>query len=403
LLSLGVVNFSKDLVMVNKTALRLKKNIDKILTIWEERVNIELPAAIHQETYALRNSLPEYLLLMVDALSNGTDRTAVRKRSDKTDSRIGRKHGEERAGSKDYTIDQLISEYHILRQVLCDVLEEEVPLTDIEREVIICSIEQAVNDAATEFTDTIKGFKQKIAMTLTHDLRTPLTSIKISAELLLRKLKSDELYSRKLDVILNNMNRLDVMITDLLNVSRLEAGESMPVEFNLCDLDLIVRQTIDELSLSFSDSFNVQSHGKCQGYWDEGGLRRVIENLVTNAIKYGDETKGVTVSLVQDKNSVELSVQNFGEPIRPENIDNLFEQYRRLKASADKPGWGIGLSMVKGMVEAHNGSISVKSSNEKGTTFMVKLPKYSRIESFAGVITSKKIVQEQVPQIHKGH
>jgi hypothetical protein len=92
---------------------------------------------------ALRNFLPEYflLLLLVDALSTNIDLTAARMNWDKKNStRVGKKHGEDRAGSRLYTMDQLIIEYHILREVLCDFFEEEEPLTEIELEVIVCSI-----------------------------------------------------------------------------------------------------------------------------------------------------------------------------------------------------------------------------------------------------------------------
>ena len=185
--------------MPNKTAERLQRNIDKILGVWEKRVNEEVPASHHQETVALRDSLPEYLSQLVDALSTTIDRTTARKRKDKVDSsRIGKKHGEDRAGSRNYTMDQLITEYHILRQVLCDVMEEEAPLSVLEREVIVCSIEQAVNDAASEYSEVMKKVKERISNTLAHDLRNPLTSTKISAALVLRKLSPDDLLRKKI-------------------------------------------------------------------------------------------------------------------------------------------------------------------------------------------------------------
>jgi len=390
--------------MANQTANRLKKNIDRILSIWEERVNKEIAAAHHQQTIALRDSLPIYLLQLADALSNTIDRTSARKRSDKKDStRIGKRHGEDRAGSRNYTIDQLITEYHILRQVLCDVMTEEAPLTDFELEVIISSIEQAVNDAATEYSDTLKGLKDKMTNTLTHDLRNPLTSTKISAQLVLRKLSADDSSVPKIKLIINNMDRLDQMITGLLDANRIEAGQSMPIELNFCDLDLIMRQVTDELSLSYPDCCKVRSEGKCQGYWDEIGLRRLIENLVTNAVKYGDENKSINISLSQDKTSIELSVHNFGEPIPAEEVPILFEQFRRLKSSKDKAGWGLGLTMVKGMVDAHKGSIIVESEKNKGTTFIIKLPKDAKSSIGKQVPNSSEqaLQEEQTPQIPK--
>jgi signal transduction histidine kinase len=395
---------TRGLNMQNKTAQRLEENIDKILSIWEERVNEEVAAAHHQETIALRNSLPEYLMQLVDALSNTIDRTTARKIRDKIDStRIGKKHGEDRAGSRNYTMDQLITEYHILRQVLCDVLEEEGPLGELEREVIVCSIEQAVNDAATEYSDHLKSLKETMSNTLTHDLRNPLTSTKISAQLVLRKLNTDDSSVPKMNLIISNMDRLDQMITGILDASRLEAGQSMPIDREFCDLDVIIRQVTDELNLSYPDIFKVQSEGKCCGYWDEDGLRRLIENLVTNAVKYGEINKSITISLSQNRTSVELSVHNFGKPIPSGEVPILFEQYRRLKSATDKSGWGLGLTMVKGMVDAHNGSINVESEKNKGTTFIVKLPKDARtsLENKETQSEEEANQVEQVPQVPK--
>lgn len=391
--------------MPNQTAERLKKNIDKILVIWEERVNKEVGAAKHEDTISLRNSLAEYLMQLVDALSNTIDRTAARMRHDKIDStRIGKRHGEDRAGSRSYTIDQLITEYHILRQVLCDVLEEEAPLSEVEREVIVCSIEQAVNDAATEYSDILKSLKEKMSNILAHDLRGPLASSKISAQLALRKLPANDSLVPKLELIVSNMDRIDQMISGLLDASRLEAGESVPYELKLCDLDLIIRQVIHELGASFPDLFKVQSQGECKGYWDKNGLIRLVENLVTNAVKYGEEKKTITISLSQDETNAELCVHNFGKPIPSEEVPTLFELYKRSKSTSEKVGWGLGLTMVKEMVVAHKGTINVESEKNKGTTFIIKLPKDARsmIENQAPYKTVEKAVQvEQVPQVPK--
>ena len=394
----------KGKVMANKTAETLKKNIDKILTIWEERVYKEVAASRHQETLALRDSLPEYLNQMVDALSNNIDRTTARMRSDKIDSaRTGKRHGEDRAGSRNYTMDQLITEYHILRQVLCDVMEEEDALSPEEREVIVCSIEQAVNDAATEYSDILKAVKERISTTLAHDLRNPIASSKLSADLILRKTPEGDPAIPKLKLIHDNMNRLEKMIVGLLDASRLEAGQSLELELNRFDLDATVRQVVDELSLAYPGCLKVNSDGKFEGYWDENGIRRIIENLFSNAIKYGKENSLITISLSQSADAIELSVHNEGKSIPPEDVPILFEQYRRLKTSQEKMGWGLGLTMVKGMVDSHHGSIFVESSNDKGTTFKINLPKDARDiveEQFPHAVEKPQEV-EQVPQMSK--
>lgn len=384
--------------MPNKTADRLQRNIDKILTRWEKRVLEEVAAAHHQKKLALRNSLPDYLKQVVNALSNTIDRTSARQQTDKLESsRTGKKHGEDRAGSKNYTMDQLITEYHILRQVLFDVMEEEGPLTEVEREVIVCSIEQAVNDAATEYSEIMKSVKERISKTLAHDLRNPITSTKISAELVLRKLSSTDPFAPKMNLIINNMNRLEQMIVELLDASRLEAGESMPVVAELCDLSSIIRQAISEISLSDPAAIKIQTPDICEGYWDESGLRRITENLVSNAIKYGDSKKPISITLTDEGDSVDLCVHNFGNPIAQADIPILFEQYKRLKSSEKQVGWGLGLTMVKGMVEAHHGTITVESDVGRGTTFRIQLPRDAR----KNAALEKPHHIEQAPQVPK--
>jgi signal transduction histidine kinase len=388
--------------MPNTTAERLRNNIEKILSIWETRALREVAAAKHQESLALRNSLPRYLNLLANALSTTIDRTSARKQSDKFENALtSKKHGGDRAISRNYSTDQLITEYHILRQVLCDVLEEKAPLTTVEREVIVSSIEQAVNDAATEFNKVLKSFQDRMSHTIAHDLRNPITSTKISAEIVLKKLAPADSSASKLKLIISNMDRLDQMIKELLDANRLRAGEAMPVNINLCDLNAIIRQVTDELSLSYPNSLKVQSEGKCQGYWDENGLRRILENLITNAIKYGNEDSFITISLSQDETFAELSVHNFGKAIAPEEMSILFEQYRRLKSSPNRAGWGLGLTLVKGVVDALQGSIDVESDKNKGTTFKIKLPKDARSSMMSEIPhkIEKPSHVEEAPQI----
>jgi hypothetical protein len=116
-------------IMPIQTADRLERNSEKIMNRWNERATQEAPAAIHQTTLALKDSLPEYLDQLVDALSNTTVRTGVQVKWDRDEStRIANKHGRERAQSRDYTLQQLIFEYHTLRQAICEIMEQQVPL-----------------------------------------------------------------------------------------------------------------------------------------------------------------------------------------------------------------------------------------------------------------------------------
>jgi signal transduction histidine kinase len=299
----------------------------------------------------------------------------------KENSRIGKTHGRDRAGAIHYTIDQLIFEYHILRQAICEVMEEETPLDPTDREIILCSVEQAVNDAATEFSDTLGDIQQKLASTLTHDLRGPITVALSCAELILQKPDDADQAVKSSARIVQSMDRLASMTEDLLDASRLRAGQRLPLDPEEFDLDHLLKQLMDEQSLIYGKRFVFNSSGPATGYWSKGGLRRVIENLVTNAVKFSPEGTPIGVELRQSPTQVRLSIHNQGEAIPKEDQSLIFQQFRRSRTAEGQVGWGLGLTVVKGMVEAHGGTVRVESANEVGTTFSVELPKDFRQRS----------------------
>jgi signal transduction histidine kinase len=360
----------------NEASERLQRNIEKIMNLWLERADREVLAAHHQKQLALRDSLPEFLMQIANALSTVIDRTDARVKWDLEESeRVGKKHGRERAGSRNYTMDQMIFEYHILRQVIWDVMEEDVPLSSIEMEIITCAIEQAVNDAATEFSSTLADIQEKLSATLAHDLRNPLTSIKLYAELLAARANDAAYVAKAAGRMAYSATRLDSMIRDLLDVCRLKAGEVIPLQLAECELDRIAKQVADEFDDLSERRFVFSSSGPTLGYWSVDGLRRVVENLATNAVKYGAPDTPVTVEVHQTSDRATLIVHNDGLPIPPEELGVLFQQYRRTRSAEEHIGWGVGLAVVKGVTEALHGTVHVESSEGSGTSFIIDLPK----------------------------
>lgn len=369
------MNYPVGVLVPNQASERLKRLNDKIMHTWEERALIEVNASVHQHSLALRDSLPEFLDQLSTALSTTINRTTARVKWDKDEStRVGRKHGRERAGMYRYTMDQLIFEYHILRQVICDVMEEEEPLSDVEREVIVCAVEQAVNDAATQFSETLRDIQERLTQTLAHDLRGPLSSAKMNAQLFLRNPEDLKRGILAVKRISNSIDRVDLMITDLLDAGKLRAGEKLVVNVEECDLEVILRQVMNETNFLCEDRVIFKSTGPEIGMWNADGLRRVFDNLVINAIKFSEPKTPITIHLQKNEENIKVCVHNFGNPIPPDEIAILFEQYRRSRTSKDKKGWGLGLVVVKSVAEAHGGHVEVESSLEEGTVFRVVLP-----------------------------
>jgi signal transduction histidine kinase len=131
---------------------------------------------------------------------------------------------------------------------------------------------------------------------------------------------------------------------------------------------------VDEANFTYGNRFIVKSIKPCVGYWNESGIRRVISNLTTNAAKYAFPDTPITITVEQGENAATLSVHNEGPPIPHDEQAILFEQFRRSRTVGTKTGWGLGLTIVKGMIEAHHGTVRVESVQGKGTTFVIEIP-----------------------------
>jgi signal transduction histidine kinase len=363
--------------MAEGASILLKEKGEFILQLWQERALKEVPSAGTAETLALRDSLPMYLDHLSKALASNRkmDMHSVLVH-DNESIRIGRLHGEDRAGTPSYVLTEGIFEYHILREVIFEVLETQGQLSVIHRDIIFSSIEQAVNDAAVKFSEVHADIQQKFVNTLTHDLKTPITAAKMSAQLILKRSDKPDDCIRSASRIIGNLNRLDSMIHDLLDVSRLRAGEPLSLQFVTCDLSSVVRDAIDDLSDTYGGRITLESKGPIEGYFGADGIRRAVENLIGNALKYGAPGTPIGVSVRLDRQGVSISVHNEGLPIPPDEVPLLFQQYRRLKNAHEsrQTGWGLGLTLVKGVVDAHDGNIHVESQKDKGTTFILHFP-----------------------------
>lgn len=357
---------------------RLKDKKERILSLWEQRCLREVHSAKSTKHLALLNSLPTYLDHLSECLATNCrmDHQSILDR-EREATRIGRQHGSDRAGIRSYELAEVIFEYHILREVIFQVLEEDGPLEPIHRDLILDSIEQAVNDAAVEFSEIHTSVQQKFVNTLTHDLKNPITAARMNAEIISRRTDLPDICITSSKRIIRSLNRLDAMVHDLLDASKVRAGEELNLQFIQCDLKNIIGEIVDEMTVTYGDRFLFESEGTFDGKWGCDGLRRAVENLADNAVKYSTPETPITITLTRHEGSVEIAVHNHGPVIAQDEIGGLFQQFRRSKSAQEgtKTGWGLGLTLVKGVADAHRGTVGVESSEDKGTTFSIRIPK----------------------------
>lgn len=238
--------------------------------------------------------------------------------------------------------------------------------------------------ATVALLENERALREQFVSALTHDLRTPLTAAKMSAEVGVRTLALDattesiEKARRLLRRIVDGIGRTETLIQDLLDTNRIKAGEPLAMDFEDVNLTDLVQECLDDLAAMHGKRFVLESsspgpvHGKCS----PTGVRRMLENLCGNAVKYGQPDTPITVRLNERHGVVAIHVHNVGPAIPPEDHQALFEPFRRLAPAQEsgQKGWGIGLTLVRGIAEAHGGRADVESAVDEGTTFSILLP-----------------------------
>lgn len=221
-----------------------------------------------------------------------------------------------------------------------------------------------------------KAMREQFVATLSHDLRNPLAAAMANAHVLARG-ADDPVHVRKCsERIARNLRRCDQMITNLLDTNRFEAGKELRLQSTLCSLTEVLKETLEDLSFVHGDRFTLATPPHpVDGRWSPDGVKRIVENLCVNAVKYGSSDEQVAVTLRECGHQVEIAVQNWGIVIAAEDQKHLFDLYRRVDEGDAAAGWGLGLALVKGLTEALNGTVAVESSAEEGTVFTVRLPR----------------------------
>jgi PAS domain S-box-containing protein len=227
----------------------------------------------------------------------------------------------------------------------------------------------------------IDRMKTELVSLVAHELRSPLTCISGFSELLLDPSVSPGQLEEYASIILKESNRLSELINKFLDISRIEAGKSQ-VRKSPVDMKMLIEKVID-FNSQLADKKNTQVHFIAPPevstvYADRDMLEQAVLNLFSNAIKYSPDHSEVTIRIFELEKALVIEVEDTGYGISDEALPKIFEKFYRVSDNEDTKevtGSGLGLSLVKEIVEAHGGRIKVKSSLGKGSNFVITLPK----------------------------
>jgi signal transduction histidine kinase len=225
----------------------------------------------------------------------------------------------------------------------------------------------------------------EVVSTVSHELRSPLTSVKGYTSLLLNRWDrlKDEQKRMMLEQVHHDADRVTRLITELLDISRLETGR-LVLRRQLVDLPELTAQVVEKLALTYDDLECVVSFpdGFPRVYADPDKLEQVLTNLVENAAKYAS-TSGMTVDGEVEDTAIAVAVTDRGEGIPAADLPKVFKKFFR--RDMGKPtGTGLGLWISRGLVEAHGGRLTAMSDLGKGSVFRFTLPLVDLDELFDG-------------------
>lgn len=254
-----------------------------------------------------------------------------------------------------------------------DNLKSRIPLPQNRDELYVLS--QTINNLLNRIESTIEREKQ-FTSDASHELRTPLTVIKGTLEVLIRKPRDENEYRNKINFCINEVDRLNHLVNQLLLLARFEdQKQSIKIEnthLNALILDSISRfsNKISLKKIRISSQFNKEYYLQSDGYL----LTIIINNLISNAIKYSKDNSNIIIEIKEDNGSLECLITDFGIGIPAKDLEKIFDQFYRSKSTeqSDIKGSGLGLSIVKRLCMLLNINIKITSEETIGTTVILR-------------------------------
>jgi signal transduction histidine kinase len=272
---------------------------------------------------------------------------------------------------------------HLNRQDELGTLAESFNIMAVRVHDAQLQLEQKVEERTQELQTAIVNIqnqkenekkKDEFISIASHELKTPLTTIKAFFQLAKREIHPDFKSYNFISKAAGQLNRMENLIEDLLDVSKINSGK---MQYNLEDFDFHTALTeaiegVQEISpnhkLILEQSASVTFHG------DRHRMEQVIINLLSNAVKYSPGADKVLIKSELHDDQLVVTVGDFGIGIEKEHLNKLFERYYRIEHQHRFNGLGLGLFISFEIIKRHNGSIQVQSEPGKGSAFIIKLP-----------------------------
>ena len=367
-------------------------NREPILAEWEAFARTIAPASGGMDVAALRDHANEMLTVIAADLDTPQGRLEQSEKAkgyapddDSDAATAAEEHGAGRAESG-FSIEEMVSEFRALRasviRLWTNAQGKITPanLDDLTR--FNEAIDQSLAESVSRYTQDLENSKEMFLAILGHDLRTPLGAIITSAKFMLDLQELNEPHLTLTSRIASSSARMVQMVGDLLDFTRSRLGGGIPIARATTSMGKIVHDVVDEMAAAHPlRTFEVDTRGPDQGEWDEARISQALTNLIGNALENGSEGTAVRVDTGGEGGEITIAIHNFGPAIPADQLNGIFNPMKAREASGSNAAsgplanLGLGLYIAERIVSAHNGRIDVESSEARGTTFTVHLPR----------------------------
>jgi signal transduction histidine kinase len=379
--------------MIEATEMRLSdfilSNREAILAEWMAFAKTCTPASSSMGITALGDHASAMLTVIAEDIKTPqNNREQAEKSKGRAPWSVGERtaaeqHGTGRAESG-FTLDQMVAEYRALRASVIRLWTKNradatsTDLDDLTR--FNEAIDQSLAESITRFTQDLQKSKEMFLAILGHDLRSPIGAVLTSAKFMLETNELEEPHLTLTTRIVSATTRMNHMVGALLDFTRSRLGGGIPVTLATMNMGKLVHDVVNEvLAAHPGRKIEVSARGALTGRWDCERMTQVLVNLIGNALEHGSERTGVDVNVQGGDDEVTIAVHNRGAAIPEEELDGIFNAMKHQTATAksNKPtaNLGLGLYIADSIVQAHRGRIEVKSTEEAGTTFTIRLPR----------------------------
>lgn len=366
---------------MEKAAQILRTHKEVIMESWVDKVREEVNAARQNNKLALRDHLPHLLDDIESIMVRYKDFDVLRQETTYREMfKNSIEHGRHRATSTGYTVEQILREYIVFHHILTEVLVEEEAYNDEVGVVLKFSIEHAMLYSGGAFSESLQETRQKLLGIVAHDIRNPISAAYLAVDFLKYE-EGKERFEKLRKIAHSSLKRSMELVEGLLDSITVEAGDGITLDFVKVNLYENIKAVHTEAEEIYSNDMILKCNEKeITGIFDPTMIRRVLENFISNAVKYGDRAKPVTITVNNSQEVLEIQVHNYGNEIPKERQEEIFEFLKTSQGPTGTTGLksrGMGLSLVKAVARAHGGDVELESHKKDGTTFTISLNKFA--------------------------